>query len=101
MPDIVVIDLSFVSLKKILPHVRGLVDKNSRLITLVKPQFEATNKDKVNGIIKNESIRRAIFKDFEVWVKNYFVILDKVDSKVIGTYGNKERFYYLSKKINS
>src|SRR5665213_1750570 len=93
-PDIVVIDLSFISLRRILPHVRGLVNKNTRLVVLVKPQFEAKANDKVNGIIKNESIRRTILKDFEMWVKNYFVILDKVDSKVTGTYGNKERFYY-------
>jgi 23S rRNA (cytidine1920-2'-O)/16S rRNA (cytidine1409-2'-O)-methyltransferase len=101
IPDIVAIDLSFVSLKKILPHVKSLINKNTRLIVLVKPQFEADSKDKVKGIVKNETIRRSIFKDFELWVRSYMVILDKVDSKVSGTYGNKERFYYLSRKINS
>lgn len=101
IPDIVVIDLSFVSLRKILPHVRGLINKNTKIIALIKPQFEAKSQDKLNGIIKNEALRRNIFKDFEIWAKNYYVILDKVDSSITGMHGNKERFYYLIKKVNS
>jgi 23S rRNA (cytidine1920-2'-O)/16S rRNA (cytidine1409-2'-O)-methyltransferase len=96
-PGIVVIDLSFVSLREILPHIRQLVVPSSQLIVLVKPQFEAATKEKHRGIIKNEAIRRKVLKDFEIWVKEYFVILDKVDSAVTGSKGNKERFYLLKK----
>jgi 23S rRNA (cytidine1920-2'-O)/16S rRNA (cytidine1409-2'-O)-methyltransferase len=101
IPDITMIDLSFVSLKKILPHISKLINQKSLAIVLVKPQFEAKPVDKNKGIIKNEAIRRHILKDFEYWVKEYFIILDKVDSMITGTKGNKERFYLLSKKINS
>jgi 23S rRNA (cytidine1920-2'-O)/16S rRNA (cytidine1409-2'-O)-methyltransferase len=101
VPDIVVVDLSFVSLKDILPYVVKLVDANTKLIVLVKPQFEAKSNDKNHGIIKNETIRRSILKDTEHWIKEYFVIIDKIDSGVVGSKGNKERFYLLSRNINS
>ncbi len=97
VPDIVLVDLSFISLKKILPHIQTLINKNSKLIVLVKPQFEARAIDKNDGIIKNEAIRRRVLKDFETWVKKQYVILNKTDAIISGTKGNKERFYLLLK----
>ncbi|MDQ5885026.1 MAG: rRNA (cytidine1920-2-O)/16S rRNA (cytidine1409-2-O)-methyltransferase, partial [Patescibacteria group bacterium] len=38
-----------------------------------------------------------ILKDFELWAKKYFVIIDKADSQIFGTKGNQERFYLLKK----
>jgi predicted rRNA methylase YqxC with S4 and FtsJ domains len=40
-------------------------------------------------------MRRDILKNFELWVKKYYVIIDKQDSKVAGAKGNQERFYLL------
>jgi len=95
-PDIVVIDVSFISLRDILPHIhRELSDKNTLIAAMVKPQFEA-GKDQTNkGIIKNDAMRRQILKDFELWAKELFVIVDKRDSDVAGAHGNQERFYLL------
>jgi 23S rRNA (cytidine1920-2'-O)/16S rRNA (cytidine1409-2'-O)-methyltransferase len=95
-PDIIVIDVSFISLREILPHlVNFLSNKNTQIVAMVKPQFEA-GKDQTNkGIIKNDAIRRQILKDFEQWAKQYFVIQDKRDSDVAGAKGNQERFYLL------
>lgn len=94
--DYVVIDVSFISLRKILPHVLKLASKNTKIIAMVKPQFEAINGDhKHKGVIKNEKMRREILKDFESWTMQYFKILNKADSQVIGEKGNKERFYLL------
>ncbi len=96
--DIVVIDVSFISLKDILPFVAKLVNSNAQIIAMVKPQFEAVNSNfKHKGVIKNDRIRREIFKDFETWAKNYFVIKDKYDSAIAGSKGNLERFYLLYK----
>lgn len=94
-PDIIMMDLSFVSLKKILPHVKTLCNKNTQIIALVKPQFEANPNELFNGIIKNESIRRKILKDFENWSKVNFKIVFKADSLLKGSKGNKERLYLL------
>jgi 23S rRNA (cytidine1920-2'-O)/16S rRNA (cytidine1409-2'-O)-methyltransferase len=96
-PDIVVIDVSFISLREILPHIAKLSGKTTRVAAMLKPQFEAGHDAKHKGVIKNDAMRRDILKNFETWVKNYFVILDKADSQVSGTKGNRERFYLLQK----
>lgn len=94
-PDTVVIDVSFISLREILPHIAKLSHKNTQILAMVKPQFEAGHDAKHKGVIKNDSMRRNILKHFELWVKNYFVIVDKADSEVAGARGNRERFYAL------
>ena len=95
-PDIVVIDVSFISLREILPHLYNhLSDTSTQVVAMVKPQFEA-GKDQTNkGVIKNDSVRRQILRDFEDWSRQYFVIADKRDSDVAGAKGNQERFYLL------
>jgi len=93
--DIVLIDVSFVSLRKILPHTLTLCTKNTQIIAMLKPQFEASDGSKHKGVIKNDSMRRQIIKDFEMWLKNSFVIVDKSDSQIAGSKGNLERFYLL------
>ena len=94
--DIIVGDVSFISLREILPHVvENLMNTNTILIAMVKPQFEAGRHQVNKGIIKNDKVRRQILSDFEDWAKKYFVILDKKDSEVAGSKGNLERFYKL------
>ena len=96
-PDIVVADVSFVSLRKILTHVKkNLVDFNSDLLVMLKPQFEAEDFQLNRGIVKNEKIRREVIKDFEAWLRrNGFLIIGKHDNETFGKKGNRERFYYL------
>lgn len=101
-PQIVVIDVSFISLREILPHIaKELADETTQIVAMVKPQFEA-GRDQVNkGVIKNDAVRRQILKDFEIWTKDWFVINDKRDSDVSGAKGNQERFYLLTLNRNS
>lgn len=97
VPDIVVMDVSFISLREILPHVATLSGPTTQIVAMVKPQFEAGKHQVNKGVIKNDSVRRQILKDFEVWTKDLFVIIDKRDSDVHGAKGNQERFYLLKK----
>jgi 23S rRNA (cytidine1920-2'-O)/16S rRNA (cytidine1409-2'-O)-methyltransferase len=102
--DVVLADISFTSLREILPHAQDLGDKNTSYVVMVKPQFEVYaghsrvmgDKLKHGGVVKNERMRRDILKDFEQWARQYFVIVDKADSAVAGTKGNHERFYLLT-----
>lgn len=96
--NIVVIDVSFISLRQILPHVASLSTLQTQIVAMVKPQFEAGNSNlKHKGVIKNDRIRRDILKDFEIWAQNNgFVIKNKADSQVAGAKGNLERFYLLA-----
>lgn len=93
--DIVVIDVSFISLREILPSVAKLSTKNTQVVAMVKPQFEADDTAKHKGVIKNDRMRRDILQAFEQWTKKYFIILNKADSDVKGSKGNQERFYLL------
>ena len=96
-PDIVVIDVSFISLRDILPHIaRELSGPDTQVVAMVKPQFEAGRTQVTKGVIKNDAIRRQILRDFETWARNYFVVQDKRDSEVAGAKGNRERFYVLT-----
>lgn len=93
--DIVVMDVSFISLRELLPHIANIAGSNTQVVAMLKPQFEAGKQQINKGVIKNDSVRRQILKDFETWVKQRFVIVDKCDSEVSGAKGNHERFYLL------
>lgn len=96
--DIIVIDVSFISLREILPAVARLAGPRTQIVAMAKPQFEASQSDlKHKGVIKNDKMRRDILKDFESWVKEQFIVIDKADSQVSGSKGNLERFYLLRK----
>jgi len=94
-PDIILIDLSFISLKEVLPHIAKLAGHKTEIIAMLKPQFEAGEKQKNKGVVKNSTVRRSIIKDFEAWSRKYFVIESKADSDVAGNKGNLERFFKL------
>lgn len=102
-PEIVVIDVSFISLREILPHIfKRLVAEPGHVVAMLKPQFEAGRQQVNKGVIKNDTVRRQVLKEFELWVKHYAVIVDKADSDVAGAKGNRERFYLLRplKRLN-
>ncbi len=92
--DLVLVDVSFTSLQNVLPHIAKLAN-GANIVAMLKPQFEASSKDKHRGIVKNEKMRRNTLKAFENWVQKLFKIVKKADSQVAGAKGNKERFYLL------
>lgn len=95
--DVVVMDVSFVSLREILPAIAPLCTAKTSVIAMVKPQFEAGKQQVNKGVIKNDSVRRQILREFEQWVGKLFVVVDKADSDVAGAKGNRERFYLMRK----
>lgn len=98
-PDVIVIDVSFISLREILPHLATLSTKQTQIVAMLKPQFEAGKHQINKGVIKNDKMRRDVIKDFETWTKQLFIIRYKADSDVHGEKGNAERFYLLQKLI--
>ena len=94
-PDIILIDVSFISLRKVLPAINRLSKVSTQIVALLKPQFEAGKADINRGVVKNDTIRRQILKNFEQWVKSSFLVAGKADSEVSGARGNQERFYLL------
>lgn len=95
--DTILADVSFISLKQVLLHAKKqLAVPQTDFLVMLKPQFEARPFQLKNGIIKNETIRRNIIKDFEAWLKNNgFLVVNKRDNTLAGKNGNLERFYFL------
>lgn len=95
--DIVLIDVSFISLRLVLPAVARLISPSTVVVAMAKPHFEADYKtaSKHKGVIKNDTIRREILKNVELFMRSHFVVVAKADSAVLGRKGNKERFYLL------
>ncbi len=94
--DVVVADVSFVSLRKILRHVKEVVSAKTDYLVMLKPQFEAQPAQLNRGVVKNEKMRREIIKDFESWLRGHgFVVIKKRDNETTGRNGNRERFYWL------
>lgn len=98
-PTIAVIDVSFISLTKILEHVAHLLISGSPIVAMAKPQFEAGKQlaDRTRGVIADEKDRTGVLDGLELWLKsNGFTITASQDSAVAGAKGNRERFYLLT-----
>jgi 23S rRNA (cytidine1920-2'-O)/16S rRNA (cytidine1409-2'-O)-methyltransferase len=94
--DMVLADVSFISLRNVLPTITHLLHPHAQLAIMCKPQFEANVDALHKGVVKNSAIRRKILQDFEYWLtSNGFKIVAKADSRVKGEKGNIERFYLL------
>ena len=96
-PDVIVADVSFLSLTKILKYAKiHLARSDTDFLVMLKPQFEAKPYQLNRGVVKNEKYRREIIKNFELWLKqNDFIIIKKRDNDLAGKNGNLERFYWL------
>lgn len=99
LPDIILIDVSFISVRLILPHIfKNLSKKCVQIVLMLKPQFEAKIQHLNKGVVKNNTYRRQILKDFENYLPRNIKIVAKKDSEIAGKKGNIERFYLLTKR---
>ncbi len=98
-PDLAVIDASFISLKKILPGVTSIINKEGEVLALIKPQFEAKKEDvETGGIVKDKKLYQAIIKDIiEEAHKLSLLVKGIIESPIQGQKGNREFFIYLKK----
>ena len=98
--DLATIDLSFISVTKVILSVAQLLKDGGYLVVLVKPQFES-RKGEVGkgGIIKDPQLHAAILGRFITWVvDNGFRLKGLIVSPILGTEGNKEFFVLLKMK---
>ena len=95
--EVILADVSFVSLKKVLEYVVS-EGYTGDFLVMLKPQFEARPEQLNKGVVKNEKIRREIIKDFEEFLRaEGLVVIKKRDNTLAGKNGNLERFYFLKK----
>lgn len=95
--DLATMDLSFISVEKVIPSVARLLKDNSYILVLFKPQFEA-RRDEVGkgGVIKQPTVHARVLGRFIAWItENSFRLEGLVASPILGASGNKEFFLLL------
>ncbi len=95
--DFASIDVSFISLKLILPALRGLLKKGGHIACLVKPQFEA-GREKVGkkGVVRDPAVHLEVLQNFLIHAKESgFTVLGITYSPIRGPEGNIEYLGYL------
>jgi 23S rRNA (cytidine1920-2'-O)/16S rRNA (cytidine1409-2'-O)-methyltransferase len=95
--DLATIDLSFISVEKVIPSIVRLLKKGGYLLVLLKPQFEARrNEVGKGGVIKQPLVHARVLGRFIAWaVKNGFRLGGVVASPIEGAEGNREFFVLL------
>ncbi len=92
--DLATIDVSFISVTKVIPSVAGLLKDNGLLLVLIKPQFEAKRREVgKGGVIKQPIVHARVLGRFIAWmVEQGFRLGGLVASPVTGASGNREFF---------
>ena len=95
--DFVVIDVSFISLEKILPSVKKVLKNDASVVALIKPQFEAGPKNVgKGGVVRDEAVRSETVEKIKKFASDIgFEIKGVAQSPLKGPAGNVEFFIYL------
>ncbi|MBR2068777.1 MAG: TlyA family RNA methyltransferase [Candidatus Gastranaerophilales bacterium] len=102
LPSFMSMDLSFISIKKVLENCKNLISNDAHCVLLIKPQFEANREDiDKGGVVKDEKVRLKIIED----IKNYcnsigFDTLGLIQSPIQGAKSkNIEYLIYLKRRF--
>ncbi len=90
--DLIVVDVSFISVTKILPALISLLKDEGKIITLIKPQFEVKKGEiETGGIVHDETKHQRVVNEVNQTAKVLGLQLSKIiDSPILGAEGNKE-----------
>ena len=90
--DIMVCDVSFISLKKVIEPNLNLLKKESIIIALIKPQFESKKNETKKGVVKDIIIHQRICDEISEWFETLYEsrVLSIIESPIKGPKGNVE-----------
>jgi 23S rRNA (cytidine1920-2'-O)/16S rRNA (cytidine1409-2'-O)-methyltransferase len=92
--DLVTIDCSFISLRKLIPATIALLRASGKIIALIKPQFEAgkAEADRGAGVIRDPAVHQRVARELREFVANQPALTwrDMTESPLLGPAGNKE-----------
>jgi 23S rRNA (cytidine1920-2'-O)/16S rRNA (cytidine1409-2'-O)-methyltransferase len=99
--DLAVIDISFISLKKAIPKVLEFLNSDSRLLALIKPQFEVgRGQVSKGGVVRDPKLHRQVVGDLEAFCRDQGLEVEGVvESSLLGPKGNREFFILAVKSI--
>jgi 23S rRNA (cytidine1920-2'-O)/16S rRNA (cytidine1409-2'-O)-methyltransferase len=100
-PTLAVIDVSFISLKTVIPAVLPLVAPGSSILALIKPQFEARREEVgKNGVVEDAMVHERVLEEIRIFCRSKGLEVEgNCDSPLLGPAGNKE-FFILARKTN-
>ncbi len=88
---LVVIDVSFISLKRVLPAALACAAPGAELVALIKPQFEAGRRRLKKGIVRDPAVHRAVCEDIIAFLASLgWTELGLIESPIRGGDGNRE-----------
>ena len=91
LPDLVTVDVSFISLKLVLPPALMLAKQTAQLVALIKPQFEAGRSAAKKGIVRDPTVHTAVCDDISEFVASLgWRVLGVIPSPIEGGDGNME-----------
>ena len=96
--DLITIDVSFISLKKVIPAVLPLLNRPGEIVCLIKPQFEV-GKGEVGkkGLVKEPEKHRRVIEEISSFARELNLLVNGViESPIMGQEGNREFFIYLT-----
>jgi len=99
--DLAVVDVSFISLKLILPPLVEILAPGGELVVLVKPQFEVgAEKLPSDGVVKSDADREAVLQELRAFIESEtpWRVVDQMPSPIRGEKGNVEFFLHLSER---
>ncbi|HZS64266.1 MAG TPA: TlyA family RNA methyltransferase [Xanthobacteraceae bacterium] len=90
-PDLIVVDVSFISLKLALPAALALTQGRAQLVALIKPQFEAGRGKRKRGVVRDRQVQQAACEDIAALVGGLgWTVLGVIPSPILGGEGNRE-----------
>jgi len=91
LPDFATVDVSFISLKLVLPALDPLLRTPAHLIALIKPQFEAGPKPVKKGIVRDPAVHAAVCEDIAAFASTLgWTVAGIIPSPIEGGEGNRE-----------
>jgi len=95
--DLITMDVSFISLKKVVPTVSSLAKPGANMVCLVKPQFEAGRSQvEKGGLVKDPAVHSQVLGDFISWaIGQGYRLRGLTSSPILGAEGNREFFVLL------
>lgn len=94
--DLIVVDVSFISILKIIPFLKKFLKKEGRIVLLIKPQYEIKDNKNKKGKVKNDGLVEEVIEGIkEAIKKEEYNVLGVIESPILGKKGgNKEYLIY-------
>lgn len=98
--DLILIDTSFISIEKFLPHLIGFLKTGGAIVGLIKPQFEVGRGEVgKGGVVRDKALHQKVVNRISDFSRKLgLTVLGATESPLLGPKGNKEFFIYLKKE---